>query len=204
MRNIKFYIVAFIFKLKPALKQEMDKGSTRRIMDKMKDHFREMDKSKPKKTGIMAYHRILLIIGLSLYRAIQEELGNNKDLIDTIHRILWNCGTRQQTGAIAFFVRRSRNPFNLYLRLLGPRNERLFPCPPWEKVEVEVENGVAWHQKKCPYYDFLKDEGAVELTTAFCDLDKRIAELVSDHIELKRQHTLAKGDNWCDFFYYRK
>ncbi len=52
--------------------------------------------------------------------------------------------------------------------------------------------------------DFFKDEGVVELTKAYCDLDKRIAELVPDHIELKRQHTLAKGDNWCDFYYYKK
>jgi hypothetical protein len=35
----------------------------------------------------------------------------------------------------AFFVRHSKDPYNLFLRLLGPRNERFFLCPPWEKVE---------------------------------------------------------------------
>nr|NQU92171.1 L-2-amino-thiazoline-4-carboxylic acid hydrolase [Bacteroidota bacterium] len=44
----------------------------------------------------------------------------------------------------------------------------------------------------------------MELTKAYCDMDNRIAALVPDHIELKRQQTLAKGDEWCDFLYYRK
>jgi hypothetical protein len=104
----------------------------------------------------------------------------------------------------AFFIRRSRDPFHRFLQILGPNNEWFFLCPPWEKVEVELENGIGWHQNKCPHYDFFKDEGVVELTKAYCDLDKRIAELVPDHIELNRQHTLAKGDNWCDFYYYQK
>ena len=33
---------------------------------------------------------------------------------------------------------------------------------------------------------------------------KRIVELFPNHIELKRQHRLAKGDDWCDLLYYRK
>jgi hypothetical protein len=44
----------------------------------------------------------------------------------------------------------------------------------------------------------------VELTKAYCDIDKLVAELVPNHIELKRQRTLANGDNSCDFYYYKK
>jgi len=104
----------------------------------------------------------------------------------------------------AFIVRRSKDPFNLFLRLLGPRNEGFFPCPPWEKVEVELVNGAGWDQLKCPYYDFFKEESEVGLTKAYCDIDKLIANLVPDHIELKRQRTLANGNSSCDFYYYQK
>jgi hypothetical protein len=204
MSNLKFYLISLMFKLNSALQHEIGKDSSRRVIDKMKNHYKEIDKREPKKKGIMGYHRMLLIIGLSLYRAMQEELSKDNDLIETIHRILWNIGSRQQTGFIAFFVRRSKNPFDLYLQLLGPRNERFFPCPPWEKVEVELENGIGWDQKQCPYYDFFKKEGVVELTKAYCDIDKLVAELVPNHIELKRQRTLANGDNCCDFYYYKK
>jgi len=185
------------------LQREIGKDSSRWVIDKMKNYYREIDKREPKKMGIMSYHRHLWIIGLSLYRAMQRE-SNNNDLVETTHRILWNLGLRQQTSAIAFFIRRSKNPFDRFLKVLGPRNERFFPCPPWEKVEVELENGVGWDQKKCPVYEFFKKEGAVELTKAYCDMDKLAAEFVSDHIELKRQRTLANGDNICDFYYYKK
>jgi hypothetical protein len=193
-----------MFRLKPALKSEIGKDSSRRVLGKMKNHYKEIDKREPKKKGIMTYHRQLWIIGLSLYRAMQEESYNNNDSIETIHQVLWNTGLRQQSSAIAFFVRRSKNPFNRYLQFLGPRNDRFFPCPPWEKVEVELENGIGWDQKKCPVYEYFKKEGVVELTRAYCDIDKLVAALVPNHIELKRDRTLAKGDNSCDFYYYRK
>jgi hypothetical protein len=204
MSNLKFYLLSLIFKLKPVLKHEMGKDLSRRIMNRMKDHYKEIDKRKPKEKGIMRFHRMFLIMGLSLYRAMQDELDKRDDLVERIHEILWECRMRKVTGLLAFFVRRSKDPYDRFLRWLGPKNERFFPCPPWEKVEVELENGIGWNQMKCPYYDFFKDEGVVELTKAYCDLDRRIAELVPDHIELKRQHTLAKGDNWCDFYYYQK
>jgi hypothetical protein len=204
MRDLKFNIMSLIFRLKPALKNEIGKDSSRRVLGKMKNHYKEIDKREPKKKGIMTYHRQLWIIGLSLYRAMQEESYNNNDSIETIHQVLWNTGLRQQSSAIAFFVRRSKNPFNRYLQFLGPRNDRFFPCPPWEKVEVELENGIGWDQKKCPVYEYFKKEGVVELTRAYCDIDKLVAALVPNHIELKRNRTLAKGDNSCDFYYYRK
>ena len=204
MRDLKFNLISLMFRLKPALKNEIGKDSSRRVLGKMKNHYKEIDKREPKKKGIMTYHRQLWIIGLSLYRAMQEESYNNNDSIETIHQVLWNTGLRQQSSASAFFVRRSKNPFNRYLQFLGPRNDRFFPCPPWEKVEVELENGIGWDQKKCPVYEYFKKEGVVELTRAYCDIDKLVAALVPNHIELKRDRTLAKGDNSCDFYYYRK
>lgn len=203
MRDLKFNLISLMFRLKPSLKSEIGKDSSSRVLGKMKNHYKEIDKREPKKKGIMIYHRQLWIIGLSLYRAMQEESYNN-DLIEIIHRVLWNTVLRQQTRAIAFFIRRSKNPFDRFLQFLGPRNDRFFPCPPWEKVEVELENGFGWDQKKCPVYEYFKKEGVVELTRAYCDMDKLAAAFVPDHIELKRDRTLANGDNSCDFYYYKK
>jgi len=204
MSALKFKIICFIFKIKPALKLEMGKDLSKKIIYSMKKHYEESDKRKPRMKGISGFHRMFLLVGLSLYRAIEEESGKTDDLVEKIHKILWEGRMHQLTGIIAFIIRHSKDPFNRYLRLLGPKNDRSFPCPPWEKVEIELENGTGWHQNKCPYYEFFKDEGVVELTAAYCDLDRRIAELVPEHIELKRQRTLAKGDDWCDFFYYKK
>ena len=204
MSNFKFCTVSFGFKLKPALKRELGKDLSRRVFKRMKGYYGEIDKRKPKAKGIMRFHRTFLIIGLSLYRAMQDELEKRDDLVERIHNILWECRMRKLTGILAFFVRRSKDPYNLFLKLLGPRNEQFFLCPPWEKVEVELENGIGWDQLKCPIYDFFRDEGVVGLTKAYCDIDKLVANLVPNHIELKRERTLADGDSSCDFYYYKK
>ncbi len=63
---------------------------------------------------------------------------------------------------------------------------------------------MGWHQKKGPHVDFFKREGVVELTRAYCDMDERIAELFPEHIELKREKALSRGDGHCDFLYSRR
>jgi hypothetical protein len=204
MNNIKFRLISVFFKLKSTLKQELGKDMSRQVVDKTKYYYKELDKRKPKEKGIMRFHRTLLILGLALYRAMQDELGDRDDLVDIIHKVLWRSVLCDLMRIQAFFVRRSKDPFNLFLRLLGPRNEQFFICPPWKKVEVELENGVGWDQYKCPYYEFFKEEDEIGLTKAYCDIDRLVADLVPDHVELKRHRTLADGDSCCDFYYYKK
>jgi hypothetical protein len=204
MNNIKFKLISVFFTLKSTLKQELGKDMSRQVMDKTKSFYKELDKSKPKEKGIMRFHRTLWVLGLALYRAMQDELGDRDDLVDIIHKVIWRSALCDLMRIQAFFVRRSKDPYNLFLRLLGPRNERFFTCPPWEKVEVELENGVGWDQLQCPVYEFFKEENEVGLTRAYCDIDELVAELVPNHVELRRQRTLAKGDRSCDFYYYKK
>ncbi len=109
----------------------------------------------------MRFHRTLLILGLALYRAMQDELGDRDDLVEIVHKVIWRSVLCDSMRIQAFFVRRSKDPYNLFLSLLGPRNEQFFTCPPWEKVEVELENGVGWDQLQCPYYEFFKEENEV-------------------------------------------
>ena len=73
-----------------------------------------------------------------------------------------------------------------------------------EKVSIEIQNGIGWHQKKCPMVDFFKGEGVLELIKAYGDMDIQIAELLPEHLELRRNNLMFHGDDWCDFLYYRK
>jgi len=203
MNNLKFYLITLFFSVKPALNREVGKKLSRRIRNRMKRYYIEIDKRKSEEKGIMKFHRMFLITGLSLYRAMRDESGEKYDPVETIHKMFSRSRMFKFVKIAAFFVRRSKDPYNSFLLFLGPRNERFFPCPPWEKVEIDLVNGTGWRQNKCPFHAFFKDEGANELTKAYCDLDKRIVELVSGHIKLKRQHTLANGDDWCDFYYYQ-
>jgi len=203
MNMYRFGLVSFSFGLTRAVKLEMGRKSYRRILKRAKGLYKKMDKRIPNQKGIMGFHRAFWMLGLSLYRAMEYEPGTKEQRIEHIHNILWACRWSELVRLQAFFVRRNKQPFERFLKLLGPRNEGFFPCPPWEKVEVELENGIGWHQLQCPVYEFFKNEGVVELTGAYCDLDRKITALASDHVELKRERTLALGDDWCDFYYYR-
>ena len=204
MKNVKLHLIWIYFRIKPEIKKSIGEENLPEILNKFKDEYKEIDVRIKQEKGIMSFHRLFLILGLSLYNSLKDRFQNKEELIDKIHDILWKGRMSKNVCFIAFFVRQSKNPFKSYLKLLGPNNEWFFPCPPWEKVSVEIENGIGWHQKKCPYKDFFENEGNLELCRAYCDMDHRVAELVPNSIILKRQHTLAKGDDYCDFLYYNK
>jgi len=173
-------------------------------MKAFKKHYEDISKRTKMETGVMAFHRMLLITGLALYKALYIFIQDKDEEIDIIHDILWQERIAKNIRVIAFFIRLSKNPFKNYLKILGPFNEWFFPCPPWEKERVEIENGIGWHQKKCPHFEFFKKEGVTELLRAYCDMDERIAEFFPNHIELRREKTLGKGDDYCDFLFYKR
>lgn len=204
MKNIKLNLICFYFKIKPVIKNNIGNDNLPIIMKKFKEQYNEIDARTKREKGILAFHRMFLIIGLALYKALHNEFQNQEELIEKVHDILWKERMSKNIRFLAFFIRGSKDPFHRYLQILGPNNEWFFPCPPWEKVSVEIQDGIGWHQKKCPYIDFFEKEGVVELTRAYGDMDKRIAELFPEFIELKREKALCKGDDRCDFLYYRK
>ncbi len=203
LSNMKLYMVTYLFRLKPALKK-LDIDNRKEILKSFKKHYIEISERTNKQSGIMAFHRMWLIVGLALYQALETHMPNKEERIDAIHDIMWKEFVSRQARIAAFFIRRSKDPFKLYLKILGPNNNWFFPCPPWEKVSVDIENGIGWHQKKCPMYDFFNVEGIPELTRAYGDIDELTAGLLPDHIEFKREKALCWGDGHCDFMYYRK
>ncbi len=203
IQAMRLNLIIGFFRLKPAVKK-LDKDNFIDIMKTFKSHYYEISDRTEKESGIMTFHRMFLIIGLALYKALNYRFQDKNELIDKIHDILWLGRMSKNIRFIALFVHRSKDPFMRYLQVLGPNNEWFFPCPPWEKVSVELENGIGWHQMKCPYFDFFKKEGIAELTRAYGDMDERVAELFPSHIELKRDKAICKGDGYCDFLYYRR
>jgi len=204
MARLKARLACRFFKLKPAIVNTVGERKCQDIVRAFKEHYIEIDARTDRKKGILAFHRMFSITGLALYRALLDEFQSQEEVIDEVHEILWNGPMSTMVRFAAFFIRRSRDPFHSYLKVLGPGNEWFFPCPPWEKVSVEIQDGIGWHQKKCPLVDFFRSEGVVELTRAYGDMDKRIAELLPEHIELRRENAMCTGGGYCDFLYYRK
>ncbi len=204
MKNSKAKLACFLFLLRPAIKNSVDASGYQKTLNAFDTHYAAIDARTKEEKGILAFHRMFRITGLALYKALHNEFQNQEELIGKIHTILWQGPMSKLARFLAFFIRRSKDPFHRYLQILGPNNEWFFPCPPWEKESVEIRNGIGWHQRKCPYVDFFEREGVVELSKAYGDMDERIAELLPDHIELKREKAMCRGDGWCDFLYYKK
>lgn len=203
LQKLRITLIIGFLGLRPGIKK-LDKGNYREIIKAFKKNYREISERTKPESGIMAFHRMILIMGLALYKALENQFQDKQELIDRIHNMLWQEFLVNKYRFIGFFIRRSKDPFMTYLQHLGPFNEWFFPCPPWEKVRVEIENGIGWHQKKCPMYNFFKKEGVPELCAAYCDLDECAAELFPNLLELKREKTLCKGNDYCDFLYYKK
>jgi len=204
MTSLKPKLVGLYFQLKPGIERNLEESDVRRTVDSFEAHYRETDGRVPREKGIMAFHRMFMITGLALNKALQDRVQDQEERIEIVHDILWKGSLSKIISLLAFFIRGSRDPFSRFLQTLGPNNEWFFPCPPWEKEPVEIPNGVGWHQHKCPIKDFFESEGVVELTRAYGDMDLRIAGFLPDHVELKREKALCYGDGYCDFMYFRR
>ena len=71
------------------------------------------------------------------------------------------------------------------------------------RIEMNPEGhteGFAIHTKMCPNWDFCKAHGYEDFMPAICAQDHRIAEAM--HGILIRTHTVAAGDDYCDWWYF--
>lgn len=203
MKNLKYNFIWLYWRVNSGLKKTIGRKESKEAYKRFKKNYKEIDAQKKKEKGIMAYHRTHLIMGLAIYN-ILKETHSKEEIIEIVYKILWNSYYRTQAHVVAFMVRLSKNPYNSFLKQLAPKNEWFFPCPPWEKEKVDIENGEGWHQTRCPFLDFFKEEGIWELTKAYGDIDLLVAGLLPNHVQLKREKAMCWGDGYCDFLYYRK
>jgi len=204
IQKMKLNFIITVFGVKTEIKK-LNKETRKKNLNTYKKCFFEISDRTPKQSGaVMNFHRMISIMGLALYRLMQDEGQSKEKSIEIIHELLWRGPFGKNVRFISFFVRRAKDPFTTFLKNLGPFNEWFFPCPPWEKERVEIENGIGWHQKKCYFFDFFKNEGPWELCSAYGDCDCRTAELFPNVLELKREKALCRGDGYCDFLYYKR
>lgn len=71
------------------------------------------------------------------------------------------------------------------------------------RIEMNPEGhteGFAIHTRMCPNVDFCKAHGYEAFLPAICAQDHRIAAAM--HGVLIRTHTIAQGDDYCDWWYF--
>lgn len=189
--------------IRRALTVEFGEERAGRIIEELGAIFRRESDSWPETDrGVFRYHRANLTLGLSLYKAMREVLGEKKDLVGDVHRMVWDAGPRKVFRPAGFVLGLFKDQHRVFARAAEMVNRYMFPVPPYRRSYVEVEGGMGFDYTKCFYYDFLSERGVPELTRAYCDMDNRMMELMPDSIEFRREHFIGKGDDRCDFRYF--
>jgi hypothetical protein len=186
------------------LKRRWGREASRRMLVTFREEHEALLEDGRKATGVMRFHLASARQGLALYRAMLKELGDGPEVVDAVHRVIWEAFLKPPYLVLGYMLGRLENPFEVFARSVDWVNKHVFPYPGWHGTVVEVEKGKGFDYSFCFYYDYLCEKGAPELTPAFCEIDNRQAEVFPEQIEFRRTQTLPAGGSRCDFRYYRR
>jgi hypothetical protein len=175
-----------------------------RILTTFRAEYAELRKDGKQAAGVMRFHLTSARQGLALYRALAAELASSEEAVDAAHEIMWKCFLRTPSILLGYLLGMSGDPFAVYARGVDWVNTHIFPPAGWEASKVEVENGIGFDYTGCFYHDYLREKGAPELIPAFCEMDVKQAECFPTSIRFERTRMLSKGDDRCDFRFYRQ
>lgn len=144
-----------------------------------------------------------ILPGLALYRTLIEYADMQPEAAYRCTESYLACAARGQQRRIAIF---GRLPwlFGLFRRGLRWIMARQFPASEWQITWVEDSpQCIGFDLHTCFYHSTLSAYGAPELTPAFCHVDDVNFIALSPAIRFERTKTLGRGDEVCDFRYYR-
>ena len=86
-----------------------------------------------------------------------------------------------------------------YMKWYTPEKERLYPTSFKVDLVGQPYEGACYYRiTRCPICIYCQKLGCMELMPLLCDLDKVMINL--QHGVLHREHTLASGGDFCDYF----
>lgn len=133
----------------------------------------------------------------ALYRALQEHGIGQQQACEWIEQINWQIFA--PASSLAFKASRLRSSrLQARIKWLLDVLFSLVFTRPFRRSNLPALTGVAFDVQVCPLANYLREQGAPELTHfAACSLDYRMA---SDWgVTLQRTQTLAGGAAHCDF-----
>ena len=175
------------------------------INERIKGHYELLNGRKPHFTKWgMNFNITNAIIALSAYRALLEHTVSEEEAINITETLVWETLPVNIYKNVFRFISETPDPLSSYVFMTKQLNRIVFPSPGWERNYVVENNCFGFNVTKCLYVDYLKSEGAPELVVALCNLDYRVAELLSEDISFHRNMSIARGDEVCDFRYCRR
>ncbi len=99
-----------------------------------------------------------------------------------------------------------RMPFAFYTfkKITRKSMKNMFPPEGWDvRWPAEGPDCLAFDMSRCFYLDITEKLGVTELMPVFCECDDFMFEALAPKLIWKRTRTLARGDEVCDFRFYR-
>ncbi|MBN1661787.1 MAG: L-2-amino-thiazoline-4-carboxylic acid hydrolase [Anaerolineae bacterium] len=144
-----------------------------------------------------------ILPGLALYRALRQDGHHEQAALKTVERMFAaSMGPRRRQLA-----RLGRLPFFFGLLRIVTRwiMAHSYPAAGWEvSWPREGHDVVAFDMHSCFYLTVLTEYGAPELAPVYCRLDDLLYDDLWPGVRWQRTGTLGRGDDCCDFRFYRE
>jgi hypothetical protein len=144
-----------------------------------------------------------ILPGLALYRALlQEHAGDQAAALASVDEV-FRVKILTKSHLLFAPMKVLPNPFRFF-KWIFPQVMKQFPSEGWDITTIEDSaDRIAFNMTSCFYMNTLTALGAPELTASFCKSDDDMAECFPPGIRYVRHHTLGRGDDVCDFQYFR-
>lgn len=148
-----------------------------------------------------------ILPGLALYQTFLAEGLSKPAARDAVRDLLAAFVRASRLFRLMRLMKRwlpRRLHYPLLRRAVRWQMKLAHPPAGWSVVYVEDSpQRIAFDIRRCLYLDTLRVHGAVELTSAFCDVDDVLFAELPAAVVWERTHTLGRGDDRCDFCFRR-
>jgi hypothetical protein len=184
---------------------ECGEDQARQLTGRVYQRYQELLRERPMPSNLMLQQHLRdhILPGLALYQVLLAEHGGDQKAALAEVDKAFRAQALRDNRLLAAPFKLVRDPFHL-LKMIFPFMMKTYPGEGWDFEYVENSSDrIAFNATRCFYLNTLKSYGAPELCASFCATDDVQAELFPAQIQFVRDHTMGRGDELCDFQYYR-
>ena len=202
MKYNGFYFWLFSSSMRKVLEEKYDRTYAKEIMNKSKEVYRRLvaEADDIGDDNPMAYNELFALTFVSPYIASEKKIPPEtvqEMMRRALYHVKWYFGMTDLNTAKG----KAENKKNVmkYIKWYTPEKEALYPTSFKVDLVGQPYEGACYYRiTRCPICLYCKKLGVEELMPLFCELDNVMITL--QHGVLHREHTLADGGAYCDYF----
>lgn len=202
MKYNGFYFRLFQRSMKKVLAEQYGKDYAGKIMKKSKRVYRELVEQADDigDDNPMAYNELFALAFIAPYVASEKEIPPKtvqEMMRRSLYHVKWYFGMTNLNTSRGKAA--NKKSIVKYVRWYTPEREAKYPTSfKVDFVGQPYEEACYYRITRCPICTYAKKLGVEELMPLFCELDNVMISL--QHGVLHRQHTIAGGGDYCDYY----